>query len=569
MMESFIGKPLKWMTPGIQVMNIVALITIHLVLYSTIGNIVIASRIQTILCALLGILNMYVIKFRGKPVLLSDIKSIKTAASVASGYDFSLDLKGIVLITACIAILSVEKFIKLDKQKLSKRLITLAVSVIALILQINMMHTPQVKADLGISEKQYDPLYMIQVNGILLNYFVQSGYETVTEPEDYAKDEISTLYNNLEDDNVTSDKLPNIIVIMNEAFSDIKVLGDIETNIDYMPFMHSLQNGYDNAVTGYLNVSVMGGNTANTEFEFLTGHTMRFFGDGQIPYQECINNKIDALPNYLKELGYDTVAMHPYYPDGWNRTNVYNYMGFDKFLSLDDYTREYDIGIHTSDLDCVNKIISYYENYRIHSENPLFVFNVTMQNHSPYTSDRYDFEPDVLVKDYEGEDLNNYLSLVKLSDKSLETLVEYFKTVDEETLIVFFGDHQPNYPFMAGVPDIDSLIINNLKPGVVSSLTLEQAVNMHRVPFAVWANYDIEEQSDLEISTNFLAAKTFEIAGIPKNKYQNYLLDVYNSYSVITQKRLLNTKGNEFGAVGLPEDLKEYNQLQYYILFDK
>ena len=141
--------------------------------------------------------------------------------------------------------------------------------------------------------------------------------------------------------------------------------------------------------------------------------------------------------------------------------------------------------------------------------------------------------------------------------------------MDEETLIIFFGDHQPNYPFMAGVPDIDSLIINNLKPGVVSSLTLEQAVNMHRVPFAVWANYDIEEQSDLEISTNFLAAKTFEIAGIPKNKYQNYLLDVYNSYSVITQKRLLNTKGNEFGAVGLPEDLKEYNQLQYYILFDK
>ena len=49
------------------------------------------------------------------------------------------------------------------------------------------------------------------------------------------------------------------------------MLGDFTTNEDYMPYLHSLQNGAENTVTGYLNVSVCGGNTANTEFEFLTG----------------------------------------------------------------------------------------------------------------------------------------------------------------------------------------------------------------------------------------------------------------------------------------------------------
>lgn len=72
-------------------------------------------------------------------------------------------------------------------------------------------------------------------------------------------------------------KRPNIIVIMDEAFSDLAVRGEFTTNEDYMPFIHSLQQGAENTRTGYLNVSVLGGNTANTEFEFLTGSTIGFY----------------------------------------------------------------------------------------------------------------------------------------------------------------------------------------------------------------------------------------------------------------------------------------------------
>ena len=97
-----------------------------------------------------------------------------------------------------------------------------------------------------------------------------------------------------------------------ESFSDLAVLGDFTVNEDYMPYLHRLQQGNANTVTGYLNVSVCGGNTANTEFEFLTGNTMAFLPQGSIPYQQYITGEIDSLPSYLASLGYQTVATPAY-----------------------------------------------------------------------------------------------------------------------------------------------------------------------------------------------------------------------------------------------------------------
>ena len=104
---------------------------------------------------------------------------------------------------------------------------------------------------------------------------------------------------------------PNIIVIMNEAFSDPSVLGDFTTNEDYMPFVHSLLDGADNTISGHLNVSVKGGNTANTEFEYLTGASMAFLPYGSIPYQQYVKKETPSMASYLSSLGYYTIAMHP------------------------------------------------------------------------------------------------------------------------------------------------------------------------------------------------------------------------------------------------------------------
>lgn len=95
----------------------------------------------------------------------------------------------------------------------------------------------------------------------------------------------------------SSGQYPNIVVIMNEAFSDLSVWGDFATSEEVMPFFKSLQQ---EAVGGELYVSVKGGNTANTEFEFLTGDTMGFLPKGSIPYQQYINDETPSLASYLR-----------------------------------------------------------------------------------------------------------------------------------------------------------------------------------------------------------------------------------------------------------------------------
>ena len=199
-----------------------------------------------------------------------------------------------------------------------------------------------------------------------------------------------------------------------------------------MPYLHSLQNGAENTVTGYLNVSVCGGNTANTEFEFLTGNSMAFLPQGSIPYQQYITKELPALPAYLASLGYETVATHPYYADGWDRDKVYPLLGFSESIFKDQYWGAGYVRKYVSDNSCVDKIIELYE--KKEEGTPLFVFNVTMQNHGGY-SDTYDnFTPDITVEGVESTPLSQYLSLVRLSDQALEKLISY--TGDREIITI-------------------------------------------------------------------------------------------------------------------------------------
>lgn len=218
-----------------------------------------------------------------------------------------------------------------------------------------------------------------------------------------------------ENESSSEEKLPNIIVIMDEAFSDLAVLGDFTVNQDYMPFVHQLQQGADNTVTGMLNVSVCGGNTANTEFEFLTGNTMAFLPQGSVPYQQYVNGETTSLASHLQDLGYQTVATHPYNASGWERDRVYGLLGFEESIFKEGYLNATRIRDYISDESCVDKIINLYENKQ--SGQPLFVFNVTMQNHGGY-QDAYDnFTPDIYVEGVNNFALEQYLSLIEQTDR--------------------------------------------------------------------------------------------------------------------------------------------------------
>jgi glucan phosphoethanolaminetransferase (alkaline phosphatase superfamily) len=203
----------------------------------------------------------------------------------------------------------------------------------------------------------------------------------------------------------------------------------------------------------------------------------------------------------------------------------------------------------------VDRIIREFEN----SEDPCFIFNVTMQNHSSYTSKYANFTPDIKVDGVDSFALSTYLSLMKLSDAALERLITYLSQVEEDTILVFFGDHQP----------ADSVVeeiwrVNGVDP---DNLTEEQECLRYQVPFVVWANYDIEEKSDVMTSANFLGAQVFDWCKIPMNGYQEYLLELSKEFSAITGRATVNKKGKFVNFNEVEDELNIYNMLQYYRLF--
>ena len=352
------------------------------------------------------------------------------------------------------------------------------------------------------------------------------------------------------------EELPNIIVIMDEAFSDPAILGDFTVNQDYMPFVHSLLDGAENTVSGWLNVSVLGGNTANTEFEYLTGNTMAFLPQGSIPYQQYIKGETPSLASHLAGLGYQTVAMHPYNASGWDRDTVYPAMGFSEMYFLPDFDNAAKVRNYVSDQSDFEKIVEIYENK---GDNPLFLFNVTMQNHSSYTESFDNFDPQIEVEGG-SQTLNNYLSLLSLSDAALGELISYFEEQEEDTIIVFFGDHQTTNSV------IEPILKQNGKSS--STLTEEEQADRYKVPFFIWANFDIEEETGVETSVNYLGAKTLLAAGVPMDGYFTYLSVFSETVPVISANHVTLADGTFTNADDQSELLSDYKGYQYYRLFD-
>lgn len=572
LMEAFEHNALAEVRQEAQWFNILIFELIAWTLYLLIGRMTTALRIELALALAFGLTNHYVMAFRSTPFVPWDLLSVRTAASVAQNYDFTPTPRMIVVTVLFVLLMvAVRVLRKVPRIKLPIRLGSAVLCGLALCLFVNTLQQETFQNKHYLYPFLFTPAYMTKVNGMAVTFAMDLAYVAVDKPEGYSAEEAQkTLEQYGNTDNVFADdeentndaknrgedannkELPNIIVIMDEAFSDLAVVGDLETNEDYMPFMHKMQQGADHTITGYAQVSVCGGNTANSEFEFLTGNTMSFLPSGSIPYQQYITKDTPSLASYLASLGYETYAQHPYYASGWNREKVYPLLGFEHLNFIDDYANKTYVRKYVSDDADMQHIIDTYENKE--DGKPAFIFNVTMQNHGGYTDAFSDLSEDVHATNYNSEVLDRYLSLIRLTDQSLEKLVDYFSTVDEKTVIVFFGDHQPSDTVAAQVQD------SMLLPG--ESVPDEQLRKRYQVPYLVWANYDIDGATQQNTSLNYLSAEVLKAAGVPTDAYQNFLLDLQKSYPV------MSAAGRTDASDADENMLSTYKKLQYYNLFE-
>lgn len=192
-----------------------------------------------------------------------------------------------------------------------------------------------------------------------------------------------------------------------------------------------------------------------------------------------------------------------------------------------------------------------------------------MQNHSGYTEEFENFTPAVTVEGSDAKSLSMYLSLMKETDAAVEKLVTYFEEQEEDTIIVFFGDHQPT----------DSVVepIWQLQGKTGSNLTADELALRYQVPFFIWANFDIKEQQNVEMSINYLGGYMLEVAGIGLPDYQVYLENLREQVPIVTAQYMETADGYAGMQEGYGEWLEEtdgkdlldiYRKMQYYLLFD-
>lgn len=568
LLEWYTHNPFETMKTTPQVLNLVMFELLALLLFAAFGKLHVALMTETLFFGIYGLANYFVLNFRSVPIQPWDLLSIGTAASVAGNYDYTLDRQALLVVLGFVLLLILEFFCRFSLKKGTWKLrLPVAATLVVLLGAFGLMfHSDEiVEQKLRLYNKLFTPTTISYKNGTALAFVMELRYLSVDKPAGYRADTAAQELAALEEESMSEPamagsggegQLPNIIVIMDEAFSDPAILGDFTVNQDYMPFVHSLLEGSDNTISGWLNVSVLGGNTANTEFEYLTGNTMAFLPQGSIPYQQYIKAETPSLASHLAGLGYQTVAMHPYNASGWDRDTVYPAIGFSEMYFLPDFENPVKVRNYVSDQSDFEKIIEIYENK---GDNPLFLFNVTMQNHSSYTESFDNFDPQIEVEGG-SQTLNNYLSLLSLSDEALGELVSYFEGQEEDTVIVFFGDHQTTNSV------IEPILKLNGKSS--STLTEEEQADRYKVPFFIWANFDIEEETDVETSANYLAARTLEAAGVPLDGYFTWLSGFSETVPVISANHVTLADGTFTNADDQSELLSDYKGYQYYRLFD-
>ena len=565
LLEWFTHNPWETMSFGAFMLNLPFYYLFLLLFFFLTGSLRAALRIESIFSLMIGLANYFVILFRSTPILPWDLYSVGVASTVASNYTYSITWQVMYVLFAFVPLFLLESRITLEWKQRKIRLLSLIPWGVCAAAYLQVMWIPNLEDYFDIDNTLFTPGYMYRTNGFMTAFLMDTRYLSVPAPDGYTPEEARSLLADAAENEATGDtgSRPNVIVIMDEAFSDPAVLGDFETNTDYMPFIRSLMNGAENTISGYMYSSVLGGNTANTEFEFLTGHSMAFLPVGSVPYQQYLFDTAEGFTSHLNDLGYYSVGMHPYNSTGWNRNKVYNYFGFADMHFIADFSGGERLRKYISDACHFDKIISLYE--KKDADTPLFSFNVTMQNHSGYSSD-YNNGMDVRVTagNINSSYLNNYLSLLSYTDEAFADLIAYFSEAEEDTIILLFGDHQPNDYVVQGIYKENGVNYE--------SLPFAEQQNRYQVPFLIWANFDIEEQTGVYTSANYLSNLLSEAAGLPLSTYQSFLSTIQEEMPVIVATMYQDAEGNIYpiNQTETVEDaFRKYAKVQYYQLFEE
>ena len=525
-----------------------------------------------ILVLFAALANYFVLSFRGTVVVPSDLYSIRTATTVASQYSYKLDYN--IAVSIFLALCMIGSIFAINRSGLIireyKRTIWFNIATIFLI-GCSLVISYQYVDCFDLCHQELDgffPNYNYTAMGCIPGFFGFLQKSKIEVPKDYSVEKAEEILSGTENEGkATAEKIkPTVIVIMNESFSDLRALGPLKCVEKDIAFFRRLKKDRGTMTFGRCYVSTRGGGTAKTEFEFLTGFSMMEMPN-TVPYSVLDFNNIPSIVKTYKENGYHTVAMHPENAFNYNRNRVYPQMGFDEFLSIDDFDG-YDTTIYdrVSDQGDYDKLMDYLQE----NKDPSFIFNVTMQNHGGYEEiEELHGETVKVDKAYRKYDsFVMYESLIKKSDDALKQLIKKLKKIDRPIILCFFGDHQPTL-----TPEFEEELLSKGRTRRDTEFSLEQ--KKFEVPYLIWSNYK-NEQNSISTSSktgevtspNYLGLQVESLSGVTMTRFENYCLATRDSISAMNMAGYLDSKLIWHDYDNNPRELEEYKIVQYDALMN-
>ncbi len=361
----------------------------------------------------------------------------------------------------------------------------------------------------------------------------------VSEPDDYSPEGVEEIVEGakieLPD---TVQEPPNLVFVQLESFFDVNYMQNLGYATNPIPNFQALKKSWPH---GLLSVPCIGAGTANTEFEVLTGMNLSHFGVGEYPYTTLAESEsVESLASVLQDLGYATHAIHNNNATFYDRHIVYEKLSFQTFTSV-----EYMDGVELNPLGWAKDTILTEEILKClrSGEERDLVFTVSVQPHGKYPAELTEEMKCIAVTGMEDEGraagFSYYLNELYESDYFVGELVRALEAFEEDTLVVFYGDHLPSFD------------IQEEELSLGDSQTTE---------YVIWANYPLDF-AERNLQSYQLGAYALQRAGIFEgalfrlHQAYEYPLREATSYQEelqILEYDMLRAEGY-FAQVGLPQ----------------
>lgn len=540
------------------IVNAVICMCLYLVAFMLTNRLRFSVLFISCLIFIVAVANHFVLLFRNSPLLPYDVLSFRTAMTVVGQYEMKMNEEVVFSVFMFIAILTSACRINFKIDKIRTR-VAAAAGGAAFVVGMTAFFYGILYSYWGLSYSTWRPIETYQENGYLMSTMIFAKYATLHRPKGYSAKKAQKILNSFESAEINSETSQpvNLIVIMNESWSTLDYIKPVKTNISYNTFYQNLS---ENTIKGNVYVSICGGNTAQTEYEFFTGNSVSMLPAGATAYEFFVKKDTESICDTLKDEDYRCFALHPFEASSYQRDQAYDIFGFEEFITQDAFDGYEKVRSWYSDKASYQKVIELYENKQA-GEN-LFIWDLTIQNHGGY-AETEGFEQEVYLTEYpQLSQASTYLTLMKHTDEALEELITYFEKEEEPTMIVMFGDHQP------ALGDETYNILYGQNENEVGEEEIERR---YITPFLIWSNYSLQEENIEQISSNYLSSYIFQKAGFPLTSYQKLLLDLYQYYPVINAQGVYDAQGTYWSWDNVTdspdyEKLNNYQIVQYYMM---